>query len=368
MKKIIFFLFFISVFFLFQACQRTADRFEPNDSFNQAKRIKLGKDLKMSIYPKRDIDFFKFTIDSPGVIGIEYDINKPTNIKLIATIYDSDTNILISNERIPFKITLDKGEYFISVQDDLNDEESPQFFNLRINYYKVNLDKYEPNDKLEQAKVVKVNESIKINIFPKGDRESFKVKSPNAGYLSFSYGEDKPVNINLSLNFHDLDGEFLKGPVTLPAEIPVAEGVYAFVLFDQDDQAESENLFQVNLSFTPVSLDKYEPNDSFSQAKEITLSEVLDINLFPQGDVDIFKFQLKQSSVLELLKEFGKDKGIIDVKTNIHDNFGNTVLNNKSIPLEIELAPGIYYIEFFLQNQNTVYPEMFKIKINQIRK
>ncbi len=365
MKRI----FVISLLFLilFIGSCKDKDRNEPNDSFNQAKKIKLNKKIKMSVFPKRDIDFFKFSVKDPGMIHIEYDIEKPTNIKLIATLYDDDTNIIANSVKIPFKKTLPKGDYFLSIKDDLNDEESEKTFSIIFNFFKVALDKFEPNNKLEEARVIKINNSLKINIFPKGDKEAFKIQSPNAGYLKFSYDENKPIDIKLMLNFYNLDGELLKGPLSLPVEIPIAEGDFAFILFDENDNSESEDLFSVKIEFEPIVLDKFEPNNSFSESKEITFGKFNKINLFPAGDMDYFKFTLKENSLIEILKKFGPDKAKIDVKTNIYDNFGNLIVNNKSIPFEVELAAGKYYIQFLNKDVTGVYPDIFELKLNVLR-
>lgn len=349
-------------------CRKNKDRNEPNDSFNQAPKVKLGKDIKMSIFPKRDVDYFKFVIEDPGMISFDYDINKPINIKLVATLFDNNTDIILKDVPIPFKKTLKAGEYFIAIKDEGNDAEAEDVFALRFKFSEVELDEFEPNNKLKEAKVIKIDDSYKINIFPKGDKEAFKVQSPNAGYLKFSVGENKPVGINLMINIYNMDGELIRGPLPVPAEIPVDKGDYAFMIFDYNNNSESEEFFEFKLDFIPVVMDDFEPNNSLNEAKPVKINEAIKTNLFPQGDRDCFQFELEDNSVLEMLKKFQNNKPIIDVKINVYDAMGNLIINNKSIPFEVELQKGKYFIQIYNANLNGVYPDIFEIKINKLNK
>ncbi len=253
MKKLLVFFSLGLLIICSLSCSKNKDKNEPNNSFSNAKKISLGKDEKMSIYPQDDIDFFKFTVKTPGIIFVEAGNNKPGNINLIATVFNSSHEMLISNQEIPFKTGLGKGNYFISIFSSLN-------------------------------------------------------------------------NI------------------------------------------EEDTLFNIKLNSTEVMLDEFEPNNTNSEAKEIEINSEVEINLFPIGDKDIFKFQIKENSVLEFLKEFQVGKEKVDVKTSIFNSSGNCVLDNKSIPLEIELAPGKYLLQISLKNTTDFYRDIFKIKINRINK
>jgi|GEM_PF-3504047 len=50
----------------------------------------------------------------------------------------------------------------------------------------------------------------------------------------------------------------------------------------------------------PVYTDDYEPNDSFEDAKTISLGAIIEANILPEGDVDYFKLNLTGSDSLML--------------------------------------------------------------------
>jgi hypothetical protein len=78
---------------------------------------------------------------------------------------------------------------------------------------------------------------------------------------------------------------------------------------------------------SPIYVDQYEPNDSLGEAYETAPGLVLPLNtLWPQGDVDYFRFHAKAGSAYEVLTS-DLDAGL-DTSLTVYDSNGNVIGTN----------------------------------------
>lgn len=226
------------------------DSFEPNDELSTAKMVELNKPVTINIFPPGDRDFFKVQIPKNGNLIIDYDINKPVNLKLLSNVYNDKGVIIIPDKEIPSKAALKDGIYVIGIKNIIEKEAAENFFNLNFNFTAVKPDKFEPNDSLKTAKKIGINSYILINIFPIGDEDYFKITIPSPGTLRIEPGKNLPSELNLTAKVSDNHGKTLLEFTKLPLEYEFKDkGEYFVAIGDEYNDDADEKIFKLFFKF-----------------------------------------------------------------------------------------------------------------------
>jgi len=160
----------------------------------------------------------------------------------------------------------------------------------------------------------------------------------------------------------------LKGWDKLPEACFVSKkGEYYFVISDQYDDGMSEKLFDVKIDFIEE-MDKFEPNNKFSEAKEIKRGVVIQPAIFPREDNDYFKFKLTDNKKIKFIaKDYGSD---IKPEVRIYEidsenpNELKSVTGWKICPAEFELNLNKqYYLLLHDQYDDGKNQETFEFKM-----
>ena len=173
----------------------------------------------------------------------------------------------------------------------------------------------EPNNSIEEAVEITLDESFPIKVNPKGDVDWFKVSLGEQGYLKVQAGES-PEELNLEVAFalyKEWEGEKeqrIRGWNRLPDAVFIPEGgTYYFVVKDDYDDASSEKSIQIKASFLKE-FDPFEPNDKPEEAKLAEVGSVVKPAVYPTGDLDWLKVELEGQGYL-VLKSNNVPEGII---------------------------------------------------------
>ena len=149
------FLVFISSFIYSQ------NESEPNNSFNEANSITLGNNLKASINPSNDLDYFRIQISQPGLFSVIVS-NVPSNIGIRYSFYNAAQQQLVSSEYskgqsfTEFHQICTPGTYYIWLTDSVaNAAQYNLLATLDVS------DVYECNDVLDDAKLIQLNTTVK---------------------------------------------------------------------------------------------------------------------------------------------------------------------------------------------------------------
>lgn len=113
-------------------------------------------------------------------------------------------------------------------------------------------------------------------------------------------------------------------------------------------------------------MDVYEPNDDFTEAKEIDLNDKVEIAIFPQGDRDFFKVYAEEKGTLTVK---ASDYGDIDLtarllKLDPDDNNKTVSLESRTrLPVSFDLKePGQqYFIELRDRLDRNASPDLFEV-------
>jgi hypothetical protein len=229
------------------------DAYEDNNEPPAAKPIELNHPVSVNIFPPGDRDFFKVSVPKAGNLIVEYDINKPVNLKLLANIYDENGSIIISDRELPLKVALRMGIYAIGIRNVNDRDAAENFFNLNFNFTAVKPDSSEPNDSPETAKKIGLNSSILINIFPLGDEDYFKITVPSSGILRIETDKNIPAQLNPTAKILDSKEEVLLEFTELPLEYKfTTAGEYFVVIGDEYNDDADDKLFHLYFKFNRI--------------------------------------------------------------------------------------------------------------------
>lgn len=232
------------------------DPTEPNNSAEEAKLITFDEQLLAGIYPVEDKDWFKVKVPAQGYIEIAAK-NVPNAIQpeVRFAIYDewSDPQIKIIRDwgEMPEACFMpDSGEYYIVMHDAWDDNAVAQAFDLKVNYIP-EFDLFEPNNSVQNAKLIELGSTHEIAIFPKGDKDYFKFLAPKENVKVF-VKDHKGVQPEMKLLSKDSEDE--EKYITaidwtkLPAEIDVEKDKeYILIIHDAWDDNASKELFQLKV-------------------------------------------------------------------------------------------------------------------------
>ncbi len=187
----------------------------------------------------------------------------------------------------------------------------------------------EPNNSIEEAGEITLDESFPIKINPTGDVDWFKVELPEQGYLKVQAGEC-PEELNLEVAFalyKEWEGEKeerIRGWNRLPDAVFIPEGgTYYFAVKDDYDDASSGKAIQIKASFLKE-FDPSEPNNSPEKAKSVEAGSVVKPAVYPTGDVDWLKVKLESQGYL-VLKSNNVPEGIVpEVSYVIYDEWADS--------------------------------------------
>lgn len=187
----------------------------------------------------------------------------------------------------------------------------------------------EPNNSIEEAVEINLDETFPITINPKGDVDWFKVELPEQGYFKVQVGEC-PEELELEVSFalyKEWEGEKedrIRGWNRLPDAVPVTEaGTYYFAIKDNYDDASSKKAAQIKTTFLKE-FDPYEPNNTPEEAKSVEIGSVVNPAIYPVGDVDWLKVNLDEQGYLVLKSNNVPEAIVPEVSYMIYDEWADS--------------------------------------------
>jgi hypothetical protein len=286
---------------------------EPNGEIGDATEIGAGCGFGGSITPTGDVDFYKFEVDSPGILEVKLNAvpdDMRTRIDLYGKNYNWITRVDASNPGNLVTLKLDitnPGWYRLGILD-LAGKSHDGFYSFDLNFEPV-VDSNEPNGEIGDA--VEINfgnanfaNSVDGYIFTGGDVDFYKFYVSSTGILDVIL-EDVPNDMRTRIdlygkNFNWITRTDASNPgdlVTLSLDLSSPGWYYVGIL---DLAGKSHNAqYTFRAEFEPV-VDANEPNGEIGDAKEIGFSSFVGGYIFSSGDVDFYKFNVSSPGILEV--------------------------------------------------------------------
>ncbi|MGM0442522.1 MAG: hypothetical protein ACQEQC_08905 [Elusimicrobiota bacterium] len=370
--KLLLILFFLAFSF---SCSSDEQAGEPNNKIEEASLVSLGKEFKMKIHPEEDVDWYKVEVPKQGYLEV-LARKVPENIDLHARFATYDEwneekeKFLTDYRKLPAASPVEKGTYYIKVADRYNENASKEKFDFKINFIE-EFDEFESNNEVDQANKLEFEKEYQSAIFPKKDEDWFLTEVKEQGYLQIK-AKDVPEDLELSAYVATYDEyakekeNTIKSTTRLPFNVAIREpGEYYVVFKDRYNENSSKDKFTWRIDFLPE-IDGYEPNDDFTQAKDIKLKTPVKLAIFPKGDRDFFKITPKRAGTLTIK---AKDYKNVDLAASLfkpdpEDENKTVNLKGKTrFPVSFDLEnPGQkYFIEIMDRYDNNANPELFEM-------
>ena len=347
---------------------------EDNNSFSRANFLKIPAsgllEFQGRIFPKRDRDYYYFKVETPGEYSIRI-TGKESVSRLGVRIINADNGTVKNWKWSPEgdrQVVTDIDQGYLNTGDLLYFEVAQYSDNVEINYdIKLSVkrisDPFEPNNSFKAAKQIPLDDALRAFIFPRADRDYYKLEIPGAGRLTvLSTHED--VNMRPGIRLISNENVTLRNWMYAP---DVAKSVEFFHDFAAADEVYLEllnygdsrrSLLTYGLKNELIRInDQYEPNNRFNTAKRINIGTTHSAYIFPRRDRDYYDFVLEKPGVLTI--KISTDDPLTRPSFRIISEENNTIRNwmaapeNKNeVETSNELLSGRYYLEVMHYGDN----------------
>ena len=287
-------------------CQ--ADPNEPNGELGDATAIDTGGAFGGSTSPAGDVDFYKFRVESPGIMEVKLNSvpdDMRTRIDLYGKNFNWITRVDASNPGDLVALKRDitaPGWYYLGISD-LAGKSHDLGYSFDLNFEPV-VDSNEPNGEIGDAVEISFGDPVDGYIFAGGDGDFFKFYVNGTGILDVSI-EDVPDEMRTRIdlygkNFNWITRVDASNPgdlVTLRLDLSSPGWHYVGI---SDLAGKSHNVgYTFRPEFEPVA-DENEPDGEIGDATEIGFGDLARRHIFPRGDGDFFKFNAPSPGILEV--------------------------------------------------------------------
>ena len=241
------------------------DGFEANNDFGSAAAVGVDRSVQATILPVRDADWFSFDVATHGELRVQAS-NVPAEMDLVYRLWNNNKDVL-TNWYAPLAkggntdgvIDLAApGRYFLEVHDGSDDARSIQPYTLSTKFLAA-ADKGEPNNSLETATPVALDETLPGNILPAGDSDWCRIEVTQPGDLHILVTNVAP-ELAIAFRLWDDKGAVLTNwfsPLSqggnTEAVVPItAAGVYYVEVADNNSAARSIQPYLLRFSMSPI--------------------------------------------------------------------------------------------------------------------
>ncbi|WP_282118030.1 hypothetical protein [Maribacter aquivivus] len=274
--------------------------------FQCAGEINLGENVVDKLEEENEVDYFKFTLDQDGVLEIKVNAT-PDNLRLKSDLLNVDCEEVFSEtanntgEGYTALYLIKAGDYVLKFSDSFGKVNNNDYsFSITLNTDDV----YEINNSCDDAADISIGNEINMAIYPEDDIDYFKFSTTEPGVIKIDF-YNVPENINLETVLRSSSD-----CIELVEEInnDLGEGLSLYYTADAGDYILEINdrfndEFNADLLSFMVTLetsDIYEINNSCTSAKEISLDTEIKAAIYPEDDVDNFKFTTTEEGVLKI--------------------------------------------------------------------
>lgn len=330
---------------------RKASIGEPNDSILDAGMLEKGRAIEMRIDSSGDRDWYALALDTNSYVKLgTQKVPEPLRLEVRFAkkqAWEKEKKQWSSDwKEIPTLHSPGKKDTLYFVVRSKGERAHEKAFKLRAESLE-KMDAHEPNDAKEEAKDVELEKEYRSYVFPKGDRDHFRLKVEQEGYL---YAEAKgvPEEIGAELRFLRMDrGEGRLRPISGYREFPAGVAInepdtYYLELGDDHNDAKSRKPIEWSVEFVPQ-MDSTEPNVRWKESQPVQAGSELQVALFPTGDRDHFSISPRTSMELEVTVD-GADVITPQMQLVVNGEEGHKNLTDwLTLPASFEMEGGQEY-------------------------
>ena len=338
---------------------------EPNDRREQANDIRLGESVQGHFQKKRDYDWYKLVIDTPGKTIIRIDVSEVPDVDIRLDFCDesggqlksSNFNRKAGSEAI-INLGVTAGTYYINVLGYDVNEKDPYTLSTKLIGPWEEGSEFEPNDSYRQANEISLGEKVKGLFQAKSEPDWYKLTIEEPGKNIIRVDLSGVTGVNAILEIHNSRGASLKRSdirrQSEPEEIinfGVTEGIYYISVYPRESNVDETYTLSTKLLGPYEEDSEFEPNDRRQDANPIQLDTVIKGYIHPRNDrdyyaitipepgMDIFVIDLSSSTPANLHLEL-RDSGGKRIKSS---NLGGQGVAEKIV--KMKFASGQYMVQ-----------------------
>lgn len=229
------------------------DAHEPNDAPGSAADLALDEPFSFSIFPAGDLDWFRVSAPARSYLEAQArEVPEGIDLRVSFATYDEwagEKRELRGWSDLPRAIFVpDSSAIYIGFQDQYGDGRSEAAVQARIRRLE-DVDPHEPNDGPAGAASVAAGDTLRVAIFPAGDRDWFRVSLGEGRALGVTVLDAPELDLQVSLQRVETEGaepEVVVEWMNLPAELTAEEaGEYFLVLRDRYDDDRDPTAFRL---------------------------------------------------------------------------------------------------------------------------
>jgi hypothetical protein len=235
---------------------------EPNNSFGTANMVAAKGQVEGTIRPQKDVDWYKLEVDHQGELQVQ--ITKvPAELDVVVRAWNANKDA-ITGWFAPLRAggdtqamidLLKEGEYYLEIRDNRDDARAIEPYSLQLAFTPT-ADQHEPNNSFAKASLVKMNETIEGNIFPRRDHDWYKLEVPAQGELEIlitNVAPEMDVVFRLWNTKESVIAGWVKplrkGGDTVDSVHLTSEGTYYLEIADSHDDERSIQPYTLKIRF-----------------------------------------------------------------------------------------------------------------------
>ncbi len=379
----------LSIFILFSCSKMDKDKdlykifdsitdVEPNDTIGEANEASIISPIvgffNKKESGKKDIDCYKIFLKSSasyeligtGVPGVDYRITilNKKNVR----IFSINENGKGEGERL-WNFNSPDEYIFLRVEaiDGFN-ENIPYIINI-LQKEGNDSEEREPNNSEETANTIRIDETKKGYITPRGDIDYYKIVFDGERVYDFNIEAESFSNLDISFTVIDKKNGITKninnysfGGTEIFNYLDSSKGdYYVRVTGEQNSNIKLEPIYFISIKESKKSQNIYyerEFNDTFSLATELINNSEMVGYFYPENDVDFYKFELYKNAIsvnisLSSIKGIDSTIEIFDSKHNLIKQVNDNGFDYGEVVLLNDLKASTYYVKLSAKGKST---------------
>ncbi|SDO62783.1 S-layer homology domain-containing protein [Paenibacillus sp. yr247] len=347
------------------------DRFEPNDTIDQAAKLSIHTAVKATLSSAQDEDWYAIDAAYDGFIKLWLHNTDSSGIRVR---FDSGETFIANSSNDgsqPFTVPVTKGRTYVQLQTVDRSRKAALSYSMQTGFdiYK---DPYEDNDKQYKAFALPArSQTIRGTFDKKGDLDWFVLSLEHSGSMRLKLSVDTG-RIDPMILFQK-EGEKAitidqagDGGIEVSSQMDLLPGQYYIRVSNVKDYSEPiTGEYTFDIDYTPKLIDPNEPNDKSYQATFAAMNSVYEGLFNKDDDVDWFEFQMSKDGLAQV--------NLTNIPTSrilyatLYDSsmkeqgFYRNEYGSDQLFIEKTLNAGAYYIK--LQANQWFMSQLYRLKV-----
>ncbi len=223
----------------------------------------------------------------------------------------------------------------------------------------------EPNDELASAQIIAPGATVEAKINTAGDHDCFRFRLPHPALVRLEI--KRPSDQWMRAILHRPNGDVVAdfsvtgGPMVTDTRA-LAAGEYVLLCRQHGDNAASAEPYfiRVTCRWAP---DPYEPNDDLGTVRTIRPGQELRGFIFPAGDRDHFRFEVKRPSIVRFTSPAHPLWRNVAILDSAGEQVADRGIAGGAGELVGQLSPGHYVLRVRQWNDNDVSLEPYVVRM-----